>query len=216
MLFEDYSSLLLIGHAAGALLCVALTTHLVVWLRRWSRGVPNHGSVRRFAIWAACAYGVTMALGMALYPTYKVRVRAEYLENPSAISRATEAQAASARLTFARNLESRRFRLGKANTVQSPEPFTEAERDAIAAVAERRITRGAKLVRWFDVKEHWSALGLMLAGSLALLLWVKSSEKPQRSIARTTLVLALGSASIAWISAIIGIVITAARSVAGV
>jgi hypothetical protein len=216
VLFEDYSALLLIGHAAGALLCVALTTHLFVWLRRWSRGVPNHGSVRRFALWAAGAYAFTMLLGMGLYPTYKVRVRAEYLENPSAISRATEERAASSRLTAARNLESRLFRLGKANTVQSAEPFTASERDAIADEAERRITRGAKLVRWFDVKEHWSALGFILAGSLALLLWVKPSEKPQRGIARTTLVLALGSATIAWIAAIIGIVVTAARSVAGV
>ena len=220
VLFEDYTTLLLVGHAGGALLCVALTTHLFMWLRRWARGVRNHGSVRRFALWAAGAYAFTMLLGMALYPTYKVRVRAEFLENPSAISRATEARAESARLTEARNLESRLFRLGKPNTMQTPDPFTDDERDAIAAEAERRINRGAKLVRWFDVKEHWSALGLMLAGALVLLLWVKPSEKhserPQRGIARTTLVLALGSATIAWIAAIIGIVVTAARSVAGV
>lgn len=216
VLLEDYSALLLVGHAAGALLCVGLTTHLVFWLRRWSRGVPNHGSVRRFALWAASAYAFTMLLGMALYPTYKVRVRGEYLENPSAISRATEEQAESARLSEARNLESRLFRLGKANTMQTPAPFTASEREAIAAEAERRTIRGAKLVRWFDVKEHWSALGLILAGALVLMLWVKPSEQPQRGTVRTALVLALGSAAIAWIAAIIGIVITAARSVAGV
>lgn len=215
MLFEDYSTLLLIGHAGGALLCVALTTHLFMWLRRWSRGAQNHGSARRFALWAAGAYLVTLVLGMALYPTYKVRVRAEYLENPSAISRATEDEAESARLSEARNVESRLFRLGKAAAITSPAEFTAEERVAIADRAEHRIARGAKLVRWFDVKEHWSVLGMLLACALALMLWVAPSEKPQRAIVRTALALSLASAIISWAAAIIGIVVTAARSVAG-
>lgn len=222
VLFEDYSLLLLVAHAAGALSCVALTTHLLLWLRPWRKDAGNHYSVRRFALLALGAYGFTMLMGMALYPTYRVRVRAEYLENPSAISRLTEEQATAARLAEARNLESRRFRRGlgsapaSASRLSDPAPLSEDERDEIAERAEDRITRGAKLVRWFDVKEHWSALGLMLAAALALLLWVTPSGAPHRGIARTTMGLALASAGIAWFAAIVGIVITAARSVAGV
>ncbi len=214
VLFEDYSALLLVGHAGGALLCVALTTHLFVWLRHWARGGANHSSARRFALWAAGAYLLTMALGMALYPTYKVRVRAEYLENPSAISRATEDEAESARLTAARNEESRLFRLGQAAAITAPPEFREDERNDIAARAESRIERGAKLVRWFDVKEHWSVLGMFLSVGLVLMLWVRGSEKPQSEIARAAVGLAFLSAAVAWAAAIIGIVVTAARSVA--
>ncbi len=216
MLFENYSVLLLVGHAASALACVALTTHLFLWLRRWSRGAKNHGSVRRFALWAFAAYGTTMLLGMALYPTYKVRVRAEYLDNPSAISRAAEEQANAARLAEARNRESRRFRSGAAGTPESLPALSPEDREAIAIAADRSTTRGAKLVRWFDVKEHWSALGIILAGSLALLLWVAPSEKPQRPVTRIILALALASSLITWFAATIGIIVTAARSVAGV
>lgn len=216
VLFEDYSVLLLVGHAAGALLCVALTTHLLLWLRRWARGGASHRSTRRFALWAAGAYAGTMLLGLALYPTYKVRVRAEYLENPSAISRATEEQARAARLAKARDQESRRFRRGSAGSADPLPALNEAERETIAERAESRIHRGAKLIRWFDVKEHWSALGLMLACALALLLWVAPKGEPSRGIARTTLALALASATAAWFAAIVGIIVTAARSVAGV
>ncbi|MCP4444040.1 MAG: hypothetical protein GY811_01680 [Myxococcales bacterium] len=216
MLFEDYSALLLVGHAVGALLCVALSTHLLVWLRRWSRGTVRHGSIRRFAVWSAVAYATTMLLGMALYPTYKVRVRAEYLENPTAISRATEENAEAARRAMARNQESRRFRSGISGSAKPLPPLDVDQRQTIEIRADRKITRAAKLMRWFDVKEHWSALGLILAGALLLLLWVAPSEKPQRGIARSTLALALASAAIAWSAAIIGVLVTAARSVAGI
>ncbi len=210
VLFEDYSALLLIAHAGGALLCVALTTHLFVWLRK-RRG---HRSRRRFALWAAGSYLLTMALGMALYPTYKVRVRAEFLENPSAISRATEDEAEAGSLAKARNTESRLFRLGQAAAITPPAEPTPEEREAVAARAEKRIERGAKLSRWFDVKEHWSVLGMLLSAGLVLILWPRGSEKPRDEVHRSAVALALLATIFAWLAAIIGVVVTAARSVA--
>jgi len=165
---------------------------------------------------AATAYGATMLVGLALYPTYKVRVRSEYLENPSAIRRATEARAADQELAEVRNQESRRFRLGEAREAKTLTQLSDDDRNAIAMDADARVHRGVKLSRWFDVKEHWSALGLILAGAIALLLWVSPPGKPDRRIATTTMALALLSAGIAWTAAVIGILVTAARSVAGI
>lgn len=216
MLFEDYSLVLLIGHAVAALGCVALTTHLSFWLAYRSRGTRSHRSTRRFGIWAAAAYATTMLLGLALYPTYKVRVRSEYLDNPGALSRATEERARAARLAEARDRESKRFRSGD---VGHSEPLAEPDaedRALVLAKAEASIARGAKLARWFDVKEHWSALGLMLACALALLLWVEPSEESQRTVSRMTWGLAVVSAALAWFAAVVGVIVAAARSVAGI
>ena len=70
-LFEEYAALLLTAHAIFALLTVALSTHLVIWLRHGLRGnFGNQRAVVRFAGLSASAYGITMLLGMALYPTY--------------------------------------------------------------------------------------------------------------------------------------------------
>ncbi len=210
MLFEDYSLLLLVGHAVAGLCTVALSTHLLFWLR----GRRSHRSSRRFALLSAAAFVVTMVLGMALYPTYRVRVRAEYLDNPSAIRRATEQQANAERLARARNQESLRFRRGATSTSVVP-PLRDSERDVIATRAEQRATQAAKLARWFDVKEHWSALGLLLAGALTLMLWVSPPSKNSSRMRSGTLALALGATLIAWFAATVGIILTAARSVAG-
>ena len=225
VLFEDYSALLLLSHAAAALACVGISTHLLIWLRPWLRGdCANHRSVRRFAFLAVAAYALTMLLGLMLYPTYRVRVRAEYLENPSAIRQATEARELSARRAAARNEESRTFRRGNAEPAEETRPGSSAgplpalggaARDAIADRAEERAVAGAKLVRWFDVKEHWSALGLLIAGALALLLRVPPWESgPTRRMGQGTFALAFAAAAIAWSAAVIGILLTAARSVA--
>ncbi len=210
MLFEDYSLLLLVGHGVAGLCSVALSTHLLFWLRNRH----SHRSRRRFALLSAAAFAVTMLLGLAIYPTYGVRVRAEYLDNPSAIRRAAEGQANAERGARARNQESLRFRRGDRSTSEVVSPG-DTERNEIAARAEKRVARGAKLVRWFDVKEHWSALGMILAGALALMLWVSPPSKDSSRTRTGILGLALGATIIAWFAATVGIVLTAARSVAG-
>lgn len=213
LLFEEHVQTLLTVHAVLALATVALSTHLVFWLRPYLRGhFDRHHAVRRFAILSASAYAATMLLGMTLYPTYKVRVRAEYLENPSAITRSAETRAKTQILTERRNEESRRYRNNE-RTLDLPAPG-EPDQARISADAEARIDRGAKLVRWFDVKEHWTALGVMMAAALALILmsWKPSSDN--RAIVRVVFGLAIATASTAWAAGVIGLLTTAAKSVA--
>jgi len=155
-----------------------------------------------------------MLLGLALYPTYRVRVRAEYLQNPSAISRVTEEGARASRLSARRNEESRRFRNGETTALAPLAKMSAQERQSVSYLAEQRIARGAKLVRWFDVKEHWSALGLLLAFALVLLTTIRPDPPLEKNYVRTMMGLALFAAAIAWSAALIGILLSAARSVA--
>ena len=222
LLFEEHAAMLLIAHTFFALATVALSTHLVSWLRHFLRGrFEKRQRTVRFAVLSASAYAITMLLGMALYPTYKIRVRAEYLDNPSRIHRAVEATSKSQILTRARNEELRRYRSG-----QGPETSAisealatvtpEADQEAVAALAESKVVRGIKLIRWFDVKEHWALLGLLLSLAVCgiLLSWKPNKDKGSKSIAKAVTALALGAACISWAAAIIGISTAAARSVA--
>jgi hypothetical protein len=64
---------LLVVHAVTASVLVASATHHLIWcLRR--RGT------RLFAVVAATAYAATFLLGLVMYPSYKMHVRAEYFD----------------------------------------------------------------------------------------------------------------------------------------
>ena len=211
LLFEEHTSLLLVLHSFFALATVALSTHLVFWLRPFLRGrFENHRSVKRFALLCLGAYAGTMLVGMALYPTYKVRVRAEYLENPSAIHRFAEVAETARTMAAERNKESQRYRSSSAGEVGEAGEAGEA-----GEVPRMKVERGEKLARWFDVKEHWAALGLFLALANAgiLISWQPSAET--RLLSKTVFGLALGAAATSWAAAVIGILTSAARSVAG-
>jgi hypothetical protein len=97
---ERQARFLLILHAVSAAVLVAATTHHLVWLRGYFRGnFSRFKGERRFALIAACAFVSTFLIGNLLYPTYKVRVRAEFFDNPTAVSeelRLREAQHAVA------------------------------------------------------------------------------------------------------------------------
>ncbi len=58
----------------------------MVWLRGYfGRQFSRYKGERRFALITACAFVSTFVLGNILYPTYKVRVRAEFFDNAIAV-----------------------------------------------------------------------------------------------------------------------------------
>src|SRR6185369_5184444 len=91
---------LLVVHAIAAAVLVASTTHHVIWCRGYLRqNYERHAGEKRFALIAATAFAITFLLGNLLYPTYKVRVRAEYFDNPAAIAEEQKLRQAQERLT---------------------------------------------------------------------------------------------------------------------
>ena len=74
------------------------------------------------------------------------------------------------------------------------------------------VHRAAQAARWFDVKEHWVALGLLAAVALAFLLLVWD---PAEGAAIRPVVLGLAGivAGTAWLAAIIGVLTAAWRAV---
>lgn len=178
MLMEEQARWLLIAHAIVGAATVAVTTHLVVWMRGWLRGrFTRRRAVQRFALLSLALFAATFAIGNLAYPIYKVRVRAGYLEDPAAVAAA----------------------------MRDPTP---AE---ITAAADRT----AAAARWFDVKEHWVALGLTLTAALTLILfaWRPKADSDSRVIAPYTLLMAGGAAGAVWIAAIIGVLTAAWRAI---
>jgi hypothetical protein len=78
VLFEAAARPLLIAHAVVAGALVALTTHHLIWIIR-SRGARRRGEPR-FAFLASGFFLLAFTLGCLVYPTYRVRVRAEYFD----------------------------------------------------------------------------------------------------------------------------------------
>ena len=85
MLLETHARLLLVVHALLGGTLVALTTHHLVWILR-SRAARREGEPR-FAFLSSLFFCLAFALGSLLYPTYRVRVRAELLDAPAAVAR---------------------------------------------------------------------------------------------------------------------------------
>jgi hypothetical protein len=82
VLLEPVARPLLVAHAVLGGTLVALTTHHLVWIIR-SRGARRRGEPR-FALLASGAFVAAFVVGATLYPTYRVRVRAEYFDAPRA------------------------------------------------------------------------------------------------------------------------------------
>ncbi len=93
---EPFVRPLLVLHTICAAVLVGAATHQVVWmrgyLRRDFRRAPGE---RRFALIATTAFVCTFVLGTILYPTYKVRVRAEYFDAPAAVASEVELRRAA-------------------------------------------------------------------------------------------------------------------------
>ena len=207
MLFaEEQARWILVLHTATAAAVVAVATHLVVWLRPFVRGrVGRLPGARKLAVISAGLYVLTLVLGNLVYPVYKVRVRIEYLEQPGAVVRDHQRRAEMALEAEAEH----RALLGQAGATPPPAP-TDAEILEQAAHLPRRT---AKVARWFDVKEHWVALGAALAVGCAVMLLAWDPRKHGVAIAPMVFLLALGAALAAWLGAIIGVTVSSYRAV---
>jgi len=216
LLFEKYASELLTLHAILAFLTVALSTHLAVWLgRNYCRGrFAKRRAIVRFSVLSLVAYALTMVLGLALYPTYRVRVRAEFLENPSRIHRSTEVEMLARARALEQDRQARRYRSAGSKAPDLGAQVPKLSPDELRAAAEAKVQHAAKLVRWFDVKEHWALLGLLLSFVVCGILLQWKPDKSSKSIAKPVTALAFGAAGIAWAAALIGLATAAARSVA--
>jgi hypothetical protein len=202
---EEQARWLLMLHTATAAAVVAVATHLVVWLRGFLRGdIGRLRGARKLAAISACLYVVTLILGNLVYPVYKVRVRVEYLEQPGAVLRDHESRARMAAEAEAEH----RALLGQAERVAPPP--TDARLLEQAAHLPRQT---ATIARWFDVKEHWVALGAALAVGCAVILLAWNPRRHGLTIAPLVFLLALGAALAAWLGAIIGVTVSSYRAI---
>lgn len=192
MLTESVARWMLVLHTVLGVAAVGAATHLVLWLRKYLRGQGGRRrAVLRFA-WLVLALQVGgFIAGNVLYPTYKVQVRSAYLENPAAIT-ATQA-------VKQRELEKIAAREGA--PVPQPTATVEVVRDA------------AKAARWFDVKEHWIALGILVSGALIVLLSFWQPKQDGTMIAPIVMSLAVIVAATLWLGAVIGVLTASWRAV---
>ena len=131
----------------------------------------------------------TFAIGNLLYPTYKVRVRAEYFDNPQAIADEVKLRAANHRA------------LGLAPT-PTPTPMTTV------------VQSLSPIAHLFDIKEHWVALGCMASVAL-LILSRKLHPKDEPRVLPLYVGLSAVQCGSAWFGAVVGLMTASYRSVGG-
>lgn len=192
MLTESAARWVLVLHTALGVAAVGAATHLVIWLRAYLRG--QHGrrrAVVRFAWIVLLLQLGAFVAGNVMYPTYKVEVRAAYLENAAGITA---------------DREGREHEIGRVMARESAEPM------AAPATAEI-VKRAAAAARWFDIKEHWVSLGILV--SLALLVLLRLWEPGRDGAAIGAIVLTLGviAAGTVWFGAIVGVLTASWRAV---
>jgi hypothetical protein len=189
IVFESIARPLMVVHGISAAVLVASTTHHLLWCRGYLRGkFGRQKGERRFALIAAIAFLTTFVLGNALYPTYKVRVRAEYFDNPGAI-------AAEVRLR-----EEQHRAIGAEVAADTRPP---------------KLGVGLAWVgRLFDVKEHWVAFGCM-ASLVLLVLSRRAHPTDHPRVVPLYVGLSAAACMTAWLGAIVGLLTASYRSVGG-
>ncbi|MEP6860578.1 MAG: hypothetical protein ABJE66_08165 [Deltaproteobacteria bacterium] len=182
---------LLVLHTGLGVAAVAAGTHLVVWMRRWLRGAQSRRAVVKFAVIFCALQAAAFIAGNVMYPTYKVEVRAAYLENAGAVAsdQASHDRAVSAIVT-----------------AQHGEPRE-------APVTADLVRRTAHAARWFDVKEHWIALGLLASAAVLLILTFWDPSRDGAAFAPIVVGLATIACATVWLGAIIGVLTAAWRAV---
>jgi hypothetical protein len=78
--WEEHARLLLLLHAAGAIVLVGASTHHFLIALGYLRGRFKVRLGRIYAITVAIAYGVTFLLGALVYPSFRYVVRGLYLD----------------------------------------------------------------------------------------------------------------------------------------
>jgi hypothetical protein len=192
VLSESAARWMLVLHTALGVAAVGAATHLVIWMRRMIRGQFGlHKAVKKFAIISLVLHALAFIAGNVMYPTYKVEVRAAYLENANAIVEQAN--------THQRELD----------RITTREKVDRVELSATSDM----VMRAAKAARWFDVKEHWIALGLFASLGLALILrfWNPRTDTP--ALSPIAFGLSLVIAGTVWLGAIIGVLTASYRAV---
>jgi hypothetical protein len=192
---------LLILHAVLGAAAVAAATHWVVWLWPLWRGKALRATAtRRFATITLILYALALAAGMLLYPTYKARVKLEYLTRPASVidDRAERALAAA--------------ELADRAAGRPPQAHDE---DRARRLAGDAPTRAGKIARWFDAKEHWAAVGFALGLGVMVVVrrWRPGEREPVHEGPVAFVILgAIAVAAVLWFAAIVGLMTTATRS----
>jgi hypothetical protein len=192
VLTESAARWMLVLHTALGVAAVGAATHLVLWLRTYIRGASGRRrAVVRFA-WLVLLLQIgAFVAGNIMYPTYKVEVRAAYLENGGAITVAEQAKAKEL------------ARIAEREGAEAPQPTATVE----------IVRRAAQAARWFDVKEHWIALGILVSGALIVLLSLWDPTGEGRVIGPIVMGLAVIAAGTVWLGAIIGVLTASWRAV---
>jgi hypothetical protein len=183
---------MLVLHTALGVAAVGAATHLVIWLRGYLRGdYTRHRAVRKFAWISLVLHLCAFLAGNVMYPTYKIEVRAAYLENANAIVEHAEAHR------------------GELDRIAAREKAPKVEPTATAEL----VKRAAKAARWFDVKEHWIALGLIASAGLVLMLVLWDPRRDGGALSPIVLGLAAVIAGTVWFGAIVGVLTASYRAV---
>lgn len=194
MLTEAAARWFLVLHTALGVAAVGAATHLVLWARHLRSGsFARLPAIKRFAGILLVLQVLAFIAGNAMYPTYKVEVRTAYLENREAVVAGQAAHQAELTRVAARD--------GQA----APAPSATGE----------LVKRAAAAARWFDVKEHWVALGILASLALVLVLFQLDPGQPAaaRPLLPITYALALVVAATVWLGAVIGVLTASWRAV---
>ena len=192
MLTESAARWMLVLHTALGVAAIGAATHLAIWIRKMNRGqLGKHRAVRRFAIISLTLHALGFLAGNVMYPTYKIEVRAAYLENANAVVERAVAHE--------RELDKITAREGTESIEHAP-------------IAEQ-VSKNAKAARWFDVKEHWIALGLIASAGLVLMLlfWNPKTDGP--TLGPIVFGLSVVVAGTLWIAGIIGVLTASFRAI---
>jgi hypothetical protein len=186
LLLERYIRPLLLLHGVAAAVLVGASTHHLLWCRGYLRGrFGRYKAERRFALIVSAAFLTTFCLGNLLYPTYKVRVRAEYFDNAAAYA------------------EKVRLDRQQDEAVGAPRP------------PPGRLGAGlGHVARLFDIKEHWVALGVA-ASLLLLWLSRRAHPRERAEVAPLYVGLSAAVCATAWAGALIGLYTASHRTLGG-
>lgn len=210
MLFaESFARLLLVVHTVLAAALVAVSTHLVVWMRGFPKGrFQRIDGVRRLARISAILFVASFVVGNLIYPVYKVRVRTEYLDQSSALVRDRQLRSQAAADAAARYRDTLQ---GRVHESAARQPLATPERGE-SSQAAREAKRTA---RWFDVKEHWVAFGMILAVACAIIVRRWNPKRDGGDIAAIVFLMAVAAALTTWLGAVVGIVVSSYRAIGG-
>jgi hypothetical protein len=186
LFLESLARPILLCHAIAAAVLVGATTHHLLWCRHYLRGSYSRAKAeQRFATICALMFVSTFIAGNMLYPTYKVRVRAEYFDNATAVS------------------DEVKLRVAQHKLVGMAPPPTPAVVASLGPIA-----------RLFDIKEHWVALGCA-ASVAVWILSRKLHPKDEPRVLPLYVGLSAVQCGTAWFGAVVGLLTASYRSVGG-